>query len=179
VLGALRYQPQPLELPAGVRPERQRRLLPGLAIAATIALMVLGATLWLRFHRSQTPVNNVIAIGSPVEKKQNAPSPALSPNPKAMDQQAFDTKRKAEQNNRQRKATTTGSMLAKKANRPRVVPIHNDEGARIRSEEAEAVAAKGQLMLALRLASAKLNLAQRKTQGSPAPGTIRNQHKIG
>jgi hypothetical protein len=47
----------------------------------------------------------------------------------------------------------------------------------------EVVAAKEQVMLALRLASAKLNFAQRKTQGSPqglpTHGTIRNQHKVG
>ena len=42
----------------------------------------------------------------------------------------------------------------------------------------EALLAKEQLMSALRIASEKLNLAQRKAQG-PTPNQIRNQHKIG
>jgi hypothetical protein len=35
------------------------------------------------------------------------------------------------------------------------------------------------VLVALRLVSAKLNLAQRKTQGAPQLNTIRNQHKMG
>jgi len=46
-------------------------------------------------------------------------------------------------------------------------------------EREEALAAKEQVMLALRLASEKLNLAHRKTQ-NPAPANqIKNQHRIG
>ena len=41
------------------------------------------------------------------------------------------------------------------------------------------LAEKEQVLLALRLVSAKLNLAQRKTQGVPQLNIIRNQHKIG
>ena len=40
---------------------------------------------------------------------------------------------------------------------------------------AEAKMAKDQLMLALRLASSKLSLVQKKTQ----PETVHNQHKVG
>jgi hypothetical protein len=43
----------------------------------------------------------------------------------------------------------------------------------------EAQAAKDQLMLALRLTSAKLNFAQRKTQDLNQKDTVNNQHKIG
>ena len=42
----------------------------------------------------------------------------------------------------------------------------------------EATAAKEQVMLALRLASEKLKLAQRRTQGA-SPNQIKNQHKVG
>ena len=42
----------------------------------------------------------------------------------------------------------------------------------------EALEAKEQLMLALRVASEKLKLAQRRTQG-PSPNQIKNQHKVG
>ncbi len=41
------------------------------------------------------------------------------------------------------------------------------------------LAEKEQVLVALRLVSAKLNVAQRKAQGLPAPNSIRNQHKIG
>jgi len=44
------------------------------------------------------------------------------------------------------------------------------------SEVAEAKAAKDQLILALRVASSKLNQAQKKTQGN---NEIHNQHKTG
>jgi hypothetical protein len=44
-------------------------------------------------------------------------------------------------------------------------------------EIAEAEIAKDRLMLALRLASSKLNYAQKKTQGSASP--VYHQHKIG
>ena len=45
-------------------------------------------------------------------------------------------------------------------------------------EREEALAAKEQVMLALRLTSEKLKLAQRRTQGA-SPNQIKNQHKIG
>lgn len=54
-------------------------------------------------------------------------------------------------------------------NKPRRTP-------KVRTPEPEAEAAKEQLMLALRLASEKLNVVSRKTQ---TPTQIRNQHKIG
>lgn len=44
---------------------------------------------------------------------------------------------------------------------------------------AEELAEKEQVLVALRLVSAKLNLAQRKAQGEPQLKVIRNQHKIG
>ena len=47
-----------------------------------------------------------------------------------------------------------------------------------KQEREEALAAKQQLMLALRLASEKLKMAQRRTQ-APPPNQIKNQHKVG
>jgi FtsZ-interacting cell division protein ZipA len=61
----------------------------------------------------------------------------------------------------------------KKINRPR----SNQTFAQKQQHE-EAVAAKEQVMLALRLASEKLKLAQRITQGA-SPNQIKNQHKVG
>jgi hypothetical protein len=46
-------------------------------------------------------------------------------------------------------------------------------------QQQEAMAARDQLMLALRVTSAKLSLAQKKAQSTNAPDLIHNQHKIG
>ena len=50
-----------------------------------------------------------------------------------------------------------------------------------KQEREEALAAKQQLMLALRVASEKLKLAQRRTQApqGPTPNQIKNQHRVG
>ena len=50
-----------------------------------------------------------------------------------------------------------------------------------KQEREEALAAKQQLMLALRLASEKLKLAQRRTQApqGPTSNQIKNQHRVG
>jgi hypothetical protein len=47
------------------------------------------------------------------------------------------------------------------------------------AERAEGERAKEQLFIALRLASSKLNQAQKRTQGAPPAHQIRNQHKVG
>lgn len=59
------------------------------------------------------------------------------------------------------------------------VPQDDTAGEMTAAERAEGEAAKEQVMLALRVASAKLNHAQRKTVGLPATNNIRNQHKVG
>ena len=47
-----------------------------------------------------------------------------------------------------------------------------------KDDREEALVAKEQVMLALRVASEKLKLAQQRTQGA-SPNQIRNQHKVG
>jgi hypothetical protein len=64
------------------------------------------------------------------------------------------------------------NMLASNVRRRHKTPVIKE------AEREEALAAKEQLMIALRLASEKLNLAHRKTQG-PTPVQIKNQHRIG
>ena len=60
--------------------------------------------------------------------------------------------------------------------KPMVVRKRRNNGRQLQREEA--LAAKEQLMVALRLASEKLKSAQRRTQG-PSPNQIKNQHKVG
>jgi hypothetical protein len=57
-------------------------------------------------------------------------------------------------------------------------PIRRRNRVFTKREHQEAVAAKEQLMLALRVASEKLKLAQQRTQGA-SPNQIKNQHKVG
>src|SRR5204862_2851939 len=51
LLGTLRYQPRPFEIPATIR--RSNRMVLPLAIAAAIALTMLAAALWIYFPKSQ------------------------------------------------------------------------------------------------------------------------------
>src|SRR6187431_1599187 len=57
ILGALRYQPRPLQIPANVQVGGKRNFFrvhaPSLAIAATIAMLLLGLGLWLGLQRWQ------------------------------------------------------------------------------------------------------------------------------
>src|SRR6267143_5363943 len=54
ILGTLRYQPRPLEIPHHIQPGRQRSFFPALAIAAAIALFAILLGLWFSFNRRQT-----------------------------------------------------------------------------------------------------------------------------
>ena len=56
--------------------------------------------------------------------------------------------------------------------------VHRPKQVFTNYDREEALAAKEQVMLALRLASEKLKLAQRRTQGA-SPNQIKNQHKVG
>ena len=120
ILGTLRYQPQPLDLPAESPVRRRNYLLP-LAIAATVVMALLAGWLWTRIQRQEASIPE-IAIAEPAPVKVNPfyISPPLAP-----------AKRK-----------------------PRLT----------RNDRQEALAAKQQLLFALRLASEKLNAASRRTQ---------------
>jgi hypothetical protein len=183
VLGTLRYQPQPLKLPAGTRPERQRRYFTPLAIAAAVALLILAAGLWTRIQHVQTPRQRELSKGLPPaagEKKiltGDNPSPTPSSGDQAVVNNQETSKSRAQTNPHRRKPISTANSFAAKRTRQPSSAVPENQNSIAELEEARA--AKEQLMLALRLTSAKLNYAQRKTQGPPMPSTIRNQHKVG
>ena len=62
--------------------------------------------------------------------------------------------------------------------KPRKKPVRRHKPILTKQEREEALAAKEQVLLALRVASEKLKLAQRRTQ-TPPPNQIKNQHKVG
>jgi hypothetical protein len=192
MLGTLGYQPRPLEIPAGLkanlhlRNERKffRGFLPGLAIAATIAMVLLGLGLWVGLQRLQR--------GQPSEVATTPTAPAVSPNasPLALPSSNKDQDATAAVSNNHdqkhiappRRQRINPSLLARNSNRSRPEarrePVKDSPTAM--NEQAEAQAGKDQLMLALRVACAKLNFAQKKTQESTDPrDLIHNQHKIG
>lgn len=127
ILGTLRYQPKPLNLPRG------RNYFPVLAIAATVAIALLTGGLWLQLHTNEASIP-AVAIAERANPPINPPL-SVSTNPPKKRKRVF-----------------------------------------VNREREEALAAKQQLILALRVASEKLNTAYRRTQ---TPTQIKNQHKAG
>lgn len=169
ILGTLRYRPQPLEIPNHIPVVRHRTFFPAIAIAAVIALVALFLGLWFNFNRRQAPFeakqNSQIDPNRNAAVPQNTPDKQASPAPVVVDNQKPPLIRKRRQ--------SPPNLLA--ANKTRSTRTQIREPALTAQELAE----KEQVLIALRLVSAKLNLAQRKTQGMPQLNTIRNQHKIG
>ena len=179
-LGTLRYQPRPLEIPAGLHVARERSFFRGfrsyaapLAIAATVAMLLLGLGLWLGLQRLQRSQQQVAKtpdaprekpVSSP-DKKQSSVAAVASPEP--------EQKRIVESPRRR----VNPSLLARNSKRDRNTAV-KDQQLTLKQQQ-EARAAKDQLMLALRVTSMKLNLAQRKAQSTNTPDLIHNQHKIG
>src|SRR4030095_3627519 len=177
ILGTLRYQPRPLEIPAGLHVGRKlsffRSHAAPLAIAATVAMLLLGLGLWLGLQRQQRSPQQIAKspdtpqvqpVSSP-DEKQNSPLAVSSPEPKH--------KGIAESPRRH----VNPSLLARNSKRDRNTVVKDQQLTMKQLQEAQA--AKDQLMLALRVTSAKLSLAQKKAQSTNAPDLIHNQHKIG
>jgi|SRR5215472_6928184 hypothetical protein len=158
LLGTLKYQPRPLQIPATVRAGRKRTFIP-LAIAAAITLTMIAAGLWIHFGSS--PARPPIQV----RDNRSAPIPHQTAGSLSPDQVAISTP----------PAGNTSETVIRKVtwrrvarNNPRHIP---STAPRLTEQE---LAEKGQVLIALRLASAKLNLAQRKTQTLPQVNPIRN-----
>jgi len=178
ILGTLRYQPRPLEIPSGLQVGKRsffrgfRNHAAPLAIAATLAMLLLGLGLWLGLQRLQQSPQPLVKspeapqvrpVSSP-EEKQNTATAVSSPEPK---QKQIDSPR-----NR-----GNFPQVARNSRRDRNTVIKDQQLSLKQQQEAQA--AKDQLMLALRVTSAKLSLAQKKAQNPNVPDLIHNQHKIG
>jgi hypothetical protein len=160
ILGALRYQPKPLEIPQNLPTPRQRRNHYSLvAIAASVLLALLAAGVWLRVRtqsESQPNQANVAPAPSAVDEKTTF----AKNSDEEVKEQKIEQVRKGglpplSRHSKHRSSSTT---LAKR-------------------EREEALAAKQQVMLALRLATEKLSLVHKKTQ-NPS-NQIKNQHRVG
>jgi hypothetical protein len=150
LLGELKYQPRPLQIPSTLRAgtSRRRYFIP-LAIAAAIALVLVGAGLWIQFKGSHDePVRQA-------RDDQSAPATKQTPAPLPQNQLAISTPPPRD-NSTQR--VRKFNLISRDANRVR--PSRRAAPALTEQELAQ----KDQVLMALRLVSAKLNLAQRKTQ---------------
>ena len=163
LLGELRYQPRPLEIPAELKTGGHRFHVSRYAIAAALAMIVLGVGAWMALQKKDTQVATIPRPG-PAEVKTVVP------------EKTEDTPVAAP-------AEETVAAVSKTTKRTVRVKSHRSRTTRIPQlspeELAEAVAAKDRLMMALRLASSKLNYAQKKAQGSGQPTPVYHQHKIG
>ena len=162
LLGTLRYQPRPLEIPAAINIDRRRRFVP-IAIAAAIAVLMIGTGMWIRFAQSPAPINR--QAGTNVRPTPESPEPAPPPQELAASIPPAEPAVKR--------------PITRSTNRPQIVRSNyrRPESSTPKLSDQEP-AQKEQVLIALRLVSAKLNLAQRKTQGLPQVNPIRN-HKIG
>jgi cytoskeletal protein RodZ len=164
LLGELRYEPRPLAIPANIRAVRRQRFFPAIAIAATLILFAVAIGLWMNFSRRPTTET----ARTPKVDQTNAPQPKASVPDVPLE------------------ATIKAPIPATTPKRHRgpvrpLVAGNKSRGTEIRQPALtpEEIAQKEQVVLALRMVSAKLNVAQRKTLSAPSVNTIRNQHKIG
>ena len=168
ILGPLRYQPRPLEIPNSIRVDRRRSFFPAMAIAAAIALCAVLLGLWFSFTRRQTVPALEANHDSQIDQNRNAAPPQVSPKDQASPVAVSSPKPKGIQ-----RRESARNLLARNVDRGTRTQIRQP---RLTAQE---LADKEQVLIALRLVSAKLSLAQRKAQGAPQLNMIRNQHKIG
>ena len=150
ILGALRYQPKPLELPQEL-PRQRRNHFPVLAIAASVLLALLAAGVWLRVRTQDE--------SQPQQAK-------VTTTPKVVDEKTPEPMKPA------------ANEQVSKGGLPPLTrhPKHRSSSPTLaRHEREEALSAKEQVMLALRLTSEKLSMVHKKTQSNQ----IKNQHRVG
>ena len=149
ILAPLRYKPAPLEIPNEFPLERKRNYVPLLAIAATLLIALLAGGVWLRLRTEKSAPREEQAKFVPTPAPSGPSVPSVPP----------------------------ASSVVKNTN-PVKKPVRRYKPTLTKHDREEALMAKEQVMLALRLTSEKIKLAQRRTL-TPSPNQIKNQHKVG
>ncbi len=156
ILGTLRYQPKPLEIPEELPLPRRRNYFSWLAIAAAVLVALLAGGIWLSTSsrvqepQRQAEVTPPLPVKPVKEVTPSAPeTPELKPEPRE-------------------------EIAVVHKHRPRPsTPVLS------KREREEALMAKEQVMLALRLTTEKLSLVHKKTQNTNPANQIKNQHRVG
>ena len=152
ILGTLRYQPKPLELPQDLAATRRWNYVPVLAIAASLLLALVAGGIWLRVRSLRVPQpQQARVVPTPAPREEEKPQPIV-PQPRAPEKQVAVNRT------------------------PRHKPV---TPALSKQEREEGLVAKEQLMMALRLTTEKLSLVHRKTQNPTPANQIKNQHRVG
>ena len=158
ILGSLRYQPKPLEIPEELPLPRRQNYFPWLAIAAGVLLALLAGGIWLSMRsRNEAPSREAFVTPPAPVKEVTPPTGTIAP--KTPEPEASELREEV------------AAVVHKHRPRPSA-PVLSTE------EREEALMAKEQVMLALRLTTEKLSLVHKKTQTTPA-SQIKNQHRIG
>jgi len=180
ILGELRYQPRPLEIPADLKTGGNRFYFPRYAIAAAVAMVVLSLGVWLAIQRQRTV--DVTAGNAPESK----PAEVKSINSDDSTKDGSETAAVGPIDEKKLSHLTAGNVTPVEQPRAPRVSVKANRSRRTvttpqmtSAELAEAELAKERLMMAMRLASSKLNYAQKKTQGSGPATPLYHQHKIG
>jgi hypothetical protein len=181
ILGTLRHRPRALEIPAdleiGGRHSFFRGLTPMLAIAAAITLLLFGLALWFGLQRLQGGSKPEVVRSSPAKEKAPAPVQPASPNHDQFAHLKPEPTQAPQKKPTRQRVNQSFVAASKKPSRTRPNNLTN-KSEEFAANQQKALAARDQLFLALRVASEKLNFAQRKTQ-NPNPKDIQNQHRIG
>jgi hypothetical protein len=157
ILGSLRYQPKPFEIPEELPLPRRRNYFPWLAIAAGVLLAVLAGGIWLSTRSRGEAPSHEAKVTPPVPVKEVTP-PTGTAAPKTPEPKPEPREEVVAVVHKHRPRSST-PVLSKQ-------------------EREEALMAKEQVMLALRLTTEKLSLVHKKTQTNPA-SQIKNQHRVG
>jgi hypothetical protein len=200
VLGTHRYQPRPLAIPELPQFETspRRNFQPFLAIAATIILAVGAAALWRGFGKDAAPevarndaqaaasvtpgdTTNRAAAAIPTNVPSDIPdSSAGTPdNAQPISETTSATHSTASDRSDRMVSLRHRNRAGHGVNLNRSLSVAPQTPALAANELKEAEEGKAKLMLALRVASEKLNFAIRKAQGVNSGNQIHNQHKIG
>jgi hypothetical protein len=171
ILGTLRYQPRPLHIPAQIQ-VRRGGFVGALAIAAAIALFAVFLGVWFHFNRLRSAPPLEAKRSSQTEQKPTEARQATSANEGSQTPSPSTTR-----NNRKADRSPTRNLIA--GGKTPFIRREIRRESRPPQLTPQELAEKEQVLIALRLVSAKLNLAQRKAQGAPQLNNIRNQRKIG
>jgi hypothetical protein len=175
ILGTMRYRPRSFEIPAQMRMGRRRNFFPRMAMAAALGTILVGAAAWLLLQKQSPAVTGETVSNRGTEQKLKTPEESVASPAKETLVAQFPNAGTALGNKSNRSGTGKSLKGGNKQLR-----VHNSRHTELTANDrAEAAAAKEQLILALRVASSKLSLAQKKAQGAYPSNLIRNQHKVG